>query len=268
MLSLDLFQYDFMIRAFIAGSLIGLIAPLIGSFLVVRRYSLMADTLAHVSLLGIAIGLLLNLNPIIAAVLTCLVAAFGIERLRERKGLYGESILALFLTGSLALAIVIMSANRDLNVNLLSYLFGSITTVSPTDVWIIVGLGILVLATIALTFRALFTVSFDEEFAKVSGLPTRWLNIILVVLTALTVALALRIVGALLIGALMVIPVLTAMQYQQNFRRTIQLAILFSLVSVIGGLLSSYYLNLASGGTIVVIALILFGISLLARPSR
>lgn len=262
---LDIFQYDFMIRAFIAGLVVAIIAPLIGNFLVVRRYSLMADTLAHVSLLGVAIGFLTNINPFFTALGTSLIASVSIEKLRKERKIYGESVLALFLTGSLALATVLIGLARGFNVNLFSFLFGSIATVTPTDLYTTVGLGVLVLAIIMLFYRELFFISLDEELAEVSGVRVKLLNTVLISLTAITVALSMRIVGVLLVGALMVIPVLAAMQYKQSFKLTVILSIILSLLSVLVGLFVSYYLNLASGGTIVVIALIIFITSLLAN---
>lgn len=258
-----IFTYDFMIRAFVAGLAIAVIAPLIGNFLVVRRYSLMADTLAHVSLLGVAIGILLQINPVISAVVTSMVAALGIEKLRAKKKVYGESALALFLTGSLAIATVLIGLARGFNVNLFSYLFGSITTVTPTDLVLIVTLAILIVLVVIFFYKEFFTVALDEELATVNGLPTQRLNLLLIMLAALTVSIALRIVGVLLIGALMVIPVIAALQFNRSFKITVWLSLLFSIISVVAGLFLSYYLNLASGGTIVVVALLVFVISLL-----
>lgn len=261
----EIFQYDFMIRAVIAGTAIGVIAPVIGSFLVVRRYSLMADTLAHVALAGVAIGVLTGTQPVAVALVTSVIAAILIEQLRLRRRIYGESVLAIFLSGSLAVAVVLMSAANSLNTDLLSVLFGSITTVTKTDMYYIVTLAAATLGIVGLTYKGLFLVAFDEEVASASGLRTRLLSLVIIVLAAVTVALSMRIVGVLLIGALMVIPVITAMQYGRGFRMTMALATLFSLVSVGIGLFGSYYFDLASGGTIVVIALIFFTVSLLAR---
>ncbi|NTU46559.1 metal ABC transporter permease [Candidatus Roizmanbacteria bacterium] len=259
----DLFTYDFMIRAFLAGALVGIIAPIIGLFLVVRRYSLMADTLAHVSLVGVAGALISGGNPVVGALIASILAAFGIEHLRSSRKLYGESVLALFLSGSLALAVIIMGLAHGINVNFLSYLFGSIVTVSQLDLLVIASLGLLTLALMVVCYRQLFFISFDEELAKANGLPVKLLNIILIVLTALTVSVSMRIVGILLVGALMVIPALTAIQYGKSFKKTLVLGVLFSLSSVLIGLYSSYYLNVASGGTIVVVTLLFFTISLI-----
>src|SRR3989344_1860113 len=253
---LEIFQYDFMIRSFEAGIAIGVVAPLIGMFLVVRRYSLMADTLAHISLAGVAGGLLLGINPIISAIVLSVAAAFGIEELRTSRRIFGESVLALFLSGSLAVAVIILSLAKGFNSSLFSYLFGSISTVTPTDLWVTIALAVILL------YKELFFASFDAELAEAGGLPVKALNLAIVVLAAVAVALSIRIVGVLLIGALMVIPVISAMQYSKGFRTTLLLSVAFSLISVIAGLFASYYFNLASGGAIVVVALLIFLISI------
>lgn len=259
---LEIFQYDFMVRAFEAGIAIGIIAPLIGMFLVVRRYSLMADTLAHVSLAGVAIGLLFQINPIFSAIGFSVVSAFGIEYLSNSRRIFGESVLALFLSGSLAIAVIILSLAKGFNANLFSYLFGSISTVSTTDLWVTLALAVIVFLNVVLLYKELFFASFDAELAEASGLPVKMLNIMMVMLAAVAIALSLRIVGVLLIGALMVIPAISAMQYGRSFRFTLILSVVFSLVSVIAGLFASYYFDLASGGAIVLVALLIFLISL------
>jgi len=260
---LEIFKYDFMVRAFVAGLVIAVIAPAIGIFMVIRRYSLMADTLAHISLVGVAIGILTGGDPIITATATSVITAVGIEKLRLNRKIFGESVLALFLSASLAVASVLISMAKGQSLNILSYLFGSITTVAATELFFIVGLGVVVLGTLFLIYKELFFISFDEEMARAGGINTKIFNLILIILAALTVTLSMRIVGVLLIGALMVIPVITAMQFGRSFKKTLFLAIGFSLVSVISGLFISYYLDLASGGTIVVVALALFLLSLL-----
>jgi len=257
----EIFQYDFMVRAFISGIAVALVAPTIGMFLVVRRYSLMADTLAHVSLVGVAIGLLTKTQPVIVAIVVAILAAIGIEKLRGTKRIFSESILALFLSGSLAIASVIISASGGFNTSLLNYLFGSITTVLSSDVYIIVIMVVVILSTIIIFFNKFFLVSFDEELAKTDGIRAKLYSSLLVVLAAVTVALSMRIVGVLLIGALMVIPVITAIQFRRGFKATIILAVMVSLLAVLIGLVVSYYFSLASGGTIVVVALALFLLS-------
>lgn len=258
----EIFQYGFAVRGFEAGVIIGLIAPLIGMFLVLRRYSLIADTLAHVSLAGIAIGFLLQINPIMTAIFSTVLSSVVIERLRVSRKVYGESALAIFLSGSLALAVVLISLAHGFNVGLLNYLFGSIVTVKQVDLYIIGTLGAVVAIILFLFYKELVYITFDEESAQVSGIPTRMINTLLIVLAALTVSLSIPIVGVLLISALMVIPVVTALQFRQSFSQTILLAEVISLFSVIAGIFISFYLNLSTGGTIVLVSLMVFAVSL------
>lgn len=247
-----------MIRAFIAGGIIGVVAPVIGTFLVAKKYSLMADSLAHVSLAGVALGLLLGVYPVYSAIVVAVVTAVIIEKLRTSRGVSGEVALAMFLSGGLAVAIVLIGLGKGFSVDLFSYLFGSITTVKMSDLVVIGSLSAVVLAAIALMYKELVYISFDEEAAQVSGVPVSTLNILLMVMTAITVSVSMRVVGVLLIGALMVIPVVTAMQLRQSFFKTLASSVVFSLIAVLLGLFASYYLNLASGGTIVVTALLIF----------
>jgi len=253
---LEIFQYGFIVRGFEAGVIVSLIAPLIGIFLVLRRYSLIADTLAHVSLAGVAVGLLLNVNPILTAIGTSVVSSVIIERLRFSKRIYGESALSVFLSGSLAVAVVLISLARGFNANLFSFLFGSILTVKQSDVWMIAGVGLFVFVAVAALYKELVYITFDEESATVAGIPTRTINTLFIVLSALTVSIAIPIVGVLLIAALIVIPTVTALQFRRSFFTTVVISEGLSVASVIAGLILSYYLNLPSGGTIVLVSLV------------
>ena len=257
---LEIFQYSFMVRAFLAGVMIAVIAPLIGNFLVIRKFSLIADTLSHVALAGVAIGLLTHTQPLIATVIFTTLAALAIERLRASENLPGDAVLAMFLPAGLALSIVLLSLANGFNVNLFSYLFGSITTVQPEELWLIFGLGLVAIVTIVLLYRSLLYASFDEESARVAGVPVNKVNAILAILTAITVSLSMRVVGILLIGALMVIPVVTAMQVGRSFRQSLYLSVFFALISVLLGLVVAYEFNLPAGGVIVLSSLVLFGI--------
>ena len=262
---LEIFEYSFMIRAFSAGAIIGLLAPLIGTFLVARRYSLIADSLAHVSLAGVAIGLITGIYPVYTALGTTIIAALLIEQLRSSKRLSGESALAIFLSGGLAVAITLIGLANGFNVNLFSYLFGSIASVQNIDVWVIAGLGVTVGGIIILLYKELFFLSFDEEVAVVQGIRANVINSMLMVLTAITVALSMRIVGALLVGALMVIPVIAAMQVARSFKATVFYAVGLGFVSVWAGLFAAYYLNIPAGGAIVLSSLALLLGSMLLR---
>lgn len=254
-----------MLRAFGVGLIVACTAPVIGSFLVVRRYSQLADTLSHASLLGVAIALLTNVAPIPVALLVTILVALGIEYIRSATNIYGESVLALFLSGSLGLAMVIISLAHGLNANLLAYLFGSITTVTTADLYLIGGLGITMLIVLWRAYPSLFLIALDEELASAHGIPVKTYNALLVILAAITIGLALRIVGALLIGALVVIPVITALQLKQSFTRTIFTAVAYAVAAVSIGLTTSYYLDLAPGGTIVVILVGCFLMTALVR---
>lgn len=250
----NMFHYAFMIRGLEAGVLVALVAPIIGIFLVLRRYSLIADTLSHVSLAGVALGLLMGVNPIISALFTSLVAAVGIERIRATRRIYGESSLALFMSGGLALAIVLISM-RASNANITSYLFGSIVTVTQSDVYLIAVVGLIVCAAVAALYKELVYVSFDEESAQVSGVPVALVNLALIFATALLVSIAIPVVGILLVSALVVIPVIAALQLKKNFFMTIVYAEAISVISVLLGIGISFYANIAASGAIVLIML-------------
>lgn len=261
----SIFQYEFMLLAFAAGIVIAIIAPVIGVFLVTRRSSFMADTLAHVSLAGVAAGFLTGAQPILAAMAVSAATAVWMEEIRRKNGVLGESVLSMFLSGGLALAAILLSASRGIGANLQSVLFGSITTVSRTDIVIILGLAAVIVAIVALLYRELCCIAFDEELAETGGVRTRLINHLFVILTAVTISVSMRIVGVLLIGALMVIPVMAAMQVTRSFRDTLGLSVVFSLLAVVMGLFLSFYAGLSSGGTIVLCAMVLFFLASLSR---
>ena len=264
----EIFQYSFMIRAFLAGLMIAMIAPLIGNFLVVRRFSLIADTLSHVALVGVALGLMLKTQPLVVTIIVTTITAIAIERLRSSKNIPAEAVLAMFLPAGLALSIVLIGIANGFNANLFSYLFGSITTVTATDLWLTLGLGILTLLVVIIFYKKLLFSSFDEESARVSGIRVDLINNILMILTAITVSLSMRVVGVLLIGALMVIPVITGMQFAKSFLQGIYYSLGFALVAVVFGLYLSYYLNLPAGGTIVLLSLAIFGLVVFLKRNR
>lgn len=261
----NLFQYDFVVRGLAAGILMSAIAPLVGIFLVLRRYSLMADTLSHVSLTGIALGLLLGFNPLLTALFVSSASAVVMETLRATKRAYGDTTLSLFLSGSLALALVLLGLGRGLNVNLFSYLFGSIVTVTSTDLWIMFTLGLVIAGCAALFYKEFIYVSFDEEAARVSGLPVRRLNIFFIILAALTITLSIPMVGILLVSALMVIPVICALQLKKSFKLTLLWAEVISILATVIGIVTSFYLDLPSGGTVVLVLLSIFLLTLVGK---
>ncbi|MEG6585236.1 metal ABC transporter permease [Dendrosporobacter sp. 1207_IL3150] len=255
---LDLLQYEFMQRALVAGILVGILCPAIGIFLIMKRQSLIGDGLGHIAFAGVSAGWLLDVYPVLSATVVTVLSALGIEELRARRPAFADMILAIFFYTGIAVAIIFSSMMRSNNVNLISYLFGSIVTVTTSDVATITGLTLVVLGVLSYIFKELVYITFDEESAKVSGIPVRKINTILAVLTALTVSVSMRIVGILLVSALMVIPVAASLQISRSFRSTLINAIIISETAVISGLLVSFTANLATGGTIVIAAVAIF----------
>ena len=257
----EFLQFGFMQRAFAAGVVMAVVCPLIGVFLVPRRLSLIADTLAHVALAGVAVGLLIGSSPILGALVVTVVGALGMERLRSHGRLQGDAALAVFLSGGFALAVVLISLARGFNADLFAILFGSILTVSPSDVWLISGLGAVVVGTILVSYRRLFVITLHEDLARTSGVPVTALNLMLTLLTALTTVVAMRMVGVLLVSAMIVIPTLTGFSLGRSFRRATTVAIVTALAAVLIGLTAAYYLRLAAGGAVVLTALLLFAVA-------
>lgn len=256
---MSLFQYDFMIRALIGALVIGLTAPALGIYLVQRRMSLIGDGVGHVALTGVGVGLLLNRSPVLAAVLVAAIAAVAIELVRERGRASGDVALALMFYGGIAGGVMLvgLSGSRS-NANLMAYLFGSLTTTTPRDLVVIVVLAVAVLAIMLLLRPALFAICHDEEYARVSGLPVRALNLLLAVTTAVTVTIAMRAVGLLLVSALMVVPVATAQLVTRGFAGTMALAMTLGLLASGFGVWLAGAANTALGATIVVLAIGLF----------
>ncbi len=259
----EIFQYDFMINAFLAGIIIAVLASVSGSFIVLRRYAMLTETLAHVALVGVAVGIVTEQNPIWVAVLVSVISAWLIEYLRSFFGLYSDSILAIFLSGSLALAVIIVSLAGSFNASLFSYLFGSILSVTQSDLIVMAIFGSLSMAVLLGLFKEFYFIAFDEEVAQVSGLRVKLLNFMLVTIIAVIIALSIRVVGTLLIGALMVIPTISALRYRLGFSKTILLSLLFSISAVLVGMVFSYNFSLPSGATIVLVILVIFIISIL-----
>ncbi|MDP2078028.1 MAG: metal ABC transporter permease [Sulfuricurvum sp.] len=255
---IEMLNYPFMQRAFAAGLIIAILAAISGSFIVLRRYSLLSETLAHVSLVGVSIGILIGSNPLWMAIIASLVASWMIEYLRSVHHLYSDSILAIFLSGSLALAIIIVSLAGSFNASLFSYLFGSILSVTNEDLIIMAIAGTAGMALLLLFFKELYFIAFDEEVARASGIRVGLLNFMLVSVIAVIIALSIRVVGTLLIGALMVIPPVAAIRFGLGFFKTMLLSIAIALVSVIIGLSASFFFSLPSGAAIVLCLLLFF----------
>jgi len=259
----EIFEYDFMQRAFIAGILIATLASISGTFIVLKRYSLMSETLAHSALVGVAVGLVAGFNPLWMAVIVAIIAAWIIEYLRTEFSLYSDAILSILLSGSLAIAIIIVSLGGAFNNSLFSYLFGSILSVSSEDVVTIMIFGSISLMLLVTFSKELYFIAYDEEVAKTSGIRVKLLNFLLVTVVAIIIALSIRVVGSLLIGALMVIPTVSALQYRVGFLNTILISLFIALFSVVAGMTLSFYFSLPSGATIVLCVIIIFITSLI-----
>jgi len=262
---MEIFQYTFMQYAFISGVVIGALCPLIGVFLVLKNLSLIADGIAHLSFGGLALGIVLGLNPSIALMISSILGGLGIDYVSRKTKLYGDTATAIFLSTGLALGIVIISLFRGMNININAYLFGSILTLTKGELILTLIIGILIIMSISLLYKGLFYITFDEDSAKANGLPVERLNIFFIVLSAVTIAISIRISGILLVSALSVIPVATAIEISNSFKMTIVISIFVGIVSVLTGLFFSYYFNIASGGAIVLTNVIIFMISLLLK---
>ncbi|MDY4919692.1 MAG: metal ABC transporter permease [Phascolarctobacterium sp.] len=260
---LEMFEMEFMQRAWLAGLIMALICPLIGSFLVLRRQSLIGDGLGHIAFAGVAGGALWGYSPVLSAAAATILGALAIERVRVRLSEAADMVLAIFFYSGMGLAVVFTGLNKDGGFNLGSILFGSLMTVSSKDLVIVALLALFTVLFVVLFYRPLQYLTFDETSAKVAGLPVERLNLLLALLTALTVALSMRIVGLLLVSAMMVIPVACALQTARSFGGTIMQSMLYGLLTVSLGLSISYYMNLAPGGTIVLMGTLLFLLSCL-----
>jgi zinc transport system permease protein len=255
------FDREYMQLALAAGLVVGACAPLIGVFLVQKRMSLMGDGIGHLAFAGVAAGLALNAAPVWVALAVAVVGAAAVERLRASGRASGDLALALFFYGGIAGGVVLTSVRGSLDASIFSYLFGSILTVRPSDVWLVVGLGGAIVATLAITGRALFAVVVDEESARVAGIPVDLLNTVLAVLTAVVIVAAMRVVGILLVAALMVLPVGASQQLTGSFRGTLALGVAFGLVSVVIGLTAARAWGLAAGGSVVLVAAAAFALT-------
>jgi len=262
---IEMLSYDFMIRAFLAGIIIAVLAAISGSFIVLRQYSMITETLAHSALVGVAVGVIAGASPLWMAVVAALLSAWTIEYLRSSFDLYSDSVLAIILSGSLALAVIIVSLAGAFNSSLFSYLFGSILSVTQEDLITMSLFGVIALTLLAAFYRELYFIAYDEEVARTSGIKVDLLNFLLVSIVAIIIALSIRIVGTLLIGAMMVIPTVAALQFRQGFAKTMLLALLFSLLAVIVGMSTSYVFSLPSGATIVLTLLFIFIFSLIVN---
>lgn len=257
----ELLDYDFMRRAIVAALFTGLTAPAIGTYLVQRKLALLGDGIGHVALTGVALGLLTGIAPLVTAVIVATAGAIVIELLRMYGRTSGDVALAMLFYGGIAGGVLLTNLAGGSAQSLNTYLFGSVTTVTPFDLWVVGILGVVVLTLTIGLAPQLFAVCQDEEHARVSGVPVRFYSILIAVLAAVTITVAMRTVGLLLVSALMVVPVATAQQLTRSFRTTFAVAMGLGLFAAVGGVLTSYETYTQTGPTIVIIALAMFALT-------
>lgn len=252
------FELDFMRNALVAGIVVGIFAPMIGTFVVQKRMSLIGDGIGHLAFAGVGAGLVASVSPIWTALAVAIAGALGIEWLRSRRTASGDLALALFFYSGIAAGVVLVSLGGGLNASVLSFLFGQALTVNDQEIATIVGLGAVIVAAMLVLRRGLFAVVTDEEWSRVAGLPVGLLNTVLAVIVATSVVAAMRIVGLLLVAAMMVLPVASGQLLARSFRGTLWWSVAIGVVSVVTGLTASRIWDPAPGGTIVLISAAIF----------
>jgi zinc transport system permease protein len=267
----EFFSYSFIQRALFAGTLIGVLCAVLGVFLVLRRLSLIGDGLAHVTFGSVAVALFFRANPLyvtLAAIPLVLLSSLGILRITERAKIYGDAAIGVVSSLGIACGVILASMAGGFNVDLFSYLFGNILAISGTELLTTLILFCVVITAIVLFYNDLFAITFDDELARSSGIRVDRINSLLALLTALTVVLAMKVVGIMLISALLILPAVTALQLARGFKATLVIAGLVAAISVTSGICCSFLLNLPTGGTIVIIGTALFLLSLLVKSFR
>lgn len=269
-------SYDFIRYALLIGVFIGFLAPVLGVFIVVRRQTLIADALSHITLTGIAfhlflaqfVNVLYSFNPVWMGMGFAVTGSLIMEKLRHVYTAYKEMAIPIILSTGIGLGVVFLSLADGFNNDLFQYLFGSMIAVSKTDVWTIGSLTVIVTVLLILFYKELFVLSFDEEYAEASGIPDKMVNFIFAFITALVIAMSMRIVGILLVSSLIILPVAAAIQVAQSFRHTFLYSILYGEAAVLSGMILSFYLDIAPGGTIAMIALILLLLTLVVKKYK
>lgn len=262
---LTFLQYAFIQKAFFAGSFVAIVCSALGLFLVLRKMSLIGDGLSHVSFGAIALGLFFGLYPFYVAVPVVMIASILILKISEKAKVYGDAAIGIVSAVGIAGGVILASVSKGFNVDLFSYLFGNILAISTTEVILSVVLSFVVLAVIYFFYWDLFSATFDEEYAKTTGVKTNFINTLLTLLTAVTVVLSVKMVGIMLVSALLILPAVTALQFAKGFKTAMIIASFVSLISVLLGITFSFFLDLPTGATIVIINAIFFGLSLLYK---
>lgn len=261
-------QYVFIQRAIIAGCFMALGCSFLGVFLVLRRFSLIGDGLAHVSFATVALALLFHAQPMVVSIPLVALSSMVILKLNEKAAVYGDAAIGLVSSFGIAAGVIIASTAGGFNVDLFSYLFGNILSVSGFEVWVTVALAFLAALIVLFLYHDLFAITFDEEYAQVSGINVRIVNRILILLTSFTVVMGIKIAGTMLVSSLIILPAISALQVVRSFRSAILLSGVLAVISVVIGIFVSYILNLPSGATIVMVNFLFFAVLFLCRRLR
>lgn len=248
-------EYDFMRRAFIVGILLAVIIPCIGIIVVLKRLSMIGDALSHTSLAGVAAGLIMGVNPVLGAIAVCIAAALGIEAIRKKIPQYSEMSIAIIMSAGVGLAGVLSGFVKNA-ANFNSFLFGSIVAISDFELILVACISCAVLLVFILLYKELFYIALDERAARLAGIPVKTVNFIFTLLTAATVSVAARTVGALIVSSMMVVPVACAMQFGKSYKQTVLYSVCFAVFFTVTGLFAAYYGRLKPGGTIVLIGVL------------
>lgn len=262
---LEYLQYGFIQRALIAGCFVGLLCSCLGLLLVLRRLSLIGDGLAHVTFGSVAIGMVFGIYPLYISLPVVMLSSLGILKLTEKARIYGDAAIGVVSSLGIAGGVILASVAGGFNVDLFSYLFGNILAVRDTEVLISIVLSLVVLLLIYLYYQEIFSITFDEEFARASGIRTGNINAMLVLLAAVTVVLAMNVVGIMLVSALLILPAVTALQLARSFRNAMVIAALTGVCSVAAGIFGSLMLNLPTGAAIVMMNLLFFLLALIGK---
>lgn len=262
----EIFQYDFMRKAFITGILIAIITPCIGIIIVLKRLSMIGDSLSHTSLAGVAAGLIAGINPIVGAISFSVIAALGIEKIRKSFKNYSELAIAIIMSTGIGLAGILSGFVKN-SATFNSFLFGSIVAISNFELYMVVILSLVVIVISIILYKQLFAITFDEESARLSGVSVRLINFIFTLLTAIVISISARTVGTLVISSLIVLPVAAAMQISKSYKQTFIYSIVIAVLSTITGLFISYYADFKPGGTIVLVSVVVLIMSLLHKNS-
>lgn len=270
-----LLNFDFMRYSLVSGLLIGLIAPLIGAFIVVRRLSLIADALSHVTLGGISFGMFIAtviptlafINPMWFGILYAVIGALLIEKLRTSYSNYQEIAIPIIMSAGIALSAIFISLADGFNQEIVGLLFGSISAVTLSDLFTIIVIVIIVLIFILSFYKELFILSFDEEYSKVIGIP-KWIQFIFIIIVAMVISASMRVVGILLVSALITLPVAISMRITKGFKQLIILSVVIGEISVIGGLVLAFYMNISPGGVIVVLLVLILAIAMMYQKFK